>query len=64
MKRKYGAECWAMEYNPEVAQKAAEVLDRVLVGDADENIDELPDGYFDAIVCNDVLEHLATRERR
>lgn len=59
VKRKYGAECWAMEYNPEVAQKAAKVLDRLLVGDADKNIDELPDGYFDAIVCNDVLEHLA-----
>jgi 2-polyprenyl-3-methyl-5-hydroxy-6-metoxy-1,4-benzoquinol methylase len=58
VKRKHGAECWAMEYLPEVAAKAAQVLDRVLVGDADANIDELPEGYFDAIVCNDVLEHL------
>ena len=58
-KRRFGAECWAMEYNPAVAMKASAVLDRVLVGDADQHIDELPDDYFDAIVCNDVLEHLA-----
>ena len=57
-KRQFGAECWAMEYNAVAAEKAAAVLDRVLVGDADQRIDELPDGYFDAIVCNDVLEHL------
>jgi 2-polyprenyl-3-methyl-5-hydroxy-6-metoxy-1,4-benzoquinol methylase len=58
-KRRFGAECWAMEYNHAVATKASAVLDRVLVGDADQHIDELPDDYFDAIVCNDVLEHLA-----
>jgi 2-polyprenyl-3-methyl-5-hydroxy-6-metoxy-1,4-benzoquinol methylase len=59
VKRDRGAEYWAMEYVPDVAAKAAKVLDRVLVGDADANIDDLPDGYFDAIVANDVLEHLA-----
>jgi SAM-dependent methyltransferase len=37
---------------------AAQVLDCVLVDDADATIDELPDDYFDTIVCNDVLEHL------
>jgi 2-polyprenyl-3-methyl-5-hydroxy-6-metoxy-1,4-benzoquinol methylase len=59
VKQRFGAECWAMEYNAVAAEKAAGVLDRVLVGDADQHIDELPDNYFDAIVCNDVLEHLA-----
>ena len=57
-KRERGVEYWAMEYEPDAAARAAEVLDRVLVGDADANIDELPDAHFDAIVCNDILEHL------
>jgi 2-polyprenyl-3-methyl-5-hydroxy-6-metoxy-1,4-benzoquinol methylase len=59
VKNHFGAEFWAMENDPSVAAKASQVLDRVLVGDADRRIAELPDGYFDAIVCNDVLEHLA-----
>jgi 2-polyprenyl-3-methyl-5-hydroxy-6-metoxy-1,4-benzoquinol methylase len=58
VRQRFGAEYWAMEYNPVAAEKAAQVLDRVLVGDADQNIADLPDGYFDVIVCNDVLEHL------
>ena len=59
VKQDTGAEYWAIEYDPAAAETAAGVLDRVLVGDADLRIDELPDNYFDAIVCNDVLEHLA-----
>jgi 2-polyprenyl-3-methyl-5-hydroxy-6-metoxy-1,4-benzoquinol methylase len=59
VKRQRGAEYWAIEYNATVAENAERVLDRVLVGDADELVPELPDDYFDAIVCNDVLEHLA-----
>jgi 2-polyprenyl-3-methyl-5-hydroxy-6-metoxy-1,4-benzoquinol methylase len=58
VKRKTGAECWAIEYQPDIAEKAARVLDRVLTGDIDTNIPELPEGYFDVIVANDVLEHL------
>lgn len=59
VKRKRGAEYWAIEYNSTVAKTAEQVLDRVLVGDADELIPDLPDDYFDAVVCNDVLEHLS-----
>ena len=52
------AEVWGIEFNPHFAALAAKELDRVLVGDVSLLVDQLPDGYFDAIVCNDVLEHL------
>jgi SAM-dependent methyltransferase len=59
VKRERGlAEYWGMEYEPDVAARAATVLDRVFVGDANAHIDALPDGHFDVIVANDVLEHL------
>jgi 2-polyprenyl-3-methyl-5-hydroxy-6-metoxy-1,4-benzoquinol methylase len=58
VKERTGAEVWGIEFNPQAAEHARAVVDRVLVGDADERIAELPDTYFDAIVCNDVLEHL------
>lgn len=52
------SEVAGIEAIPEVGEKARASLDRVLIGDI-ERID-LPftDGYFDCIVCADVLEHL------
>lgn len=58
VKSRNDAEVWGIEFNPQVAERARAVVDRVLVGNADERIAEIPDGYFDVIVCNDVLEHL------
>lgn len=58
VKQLTGAEVWGIEFNPQTADRARAVVDRVLVGDADERIAELPDGYFDTVICNDVLEHL------
>lgn len=47
-----------IEYNGEVARKAAQRLDRVLIGDIEQMEIEYPDEYFDCILCADVLEHL------
>lgn len=58
IKQRNSAEVWGIEFNPRAAERANVIIDRVLVGDADEQIAELPDAYFDSIVCNDVLEHL------
>ncbi len=53
-----GAEVWGVEYEVAEAEIAAKQLDRAFSGDVAAVMHELPDGYFDVIVCNDVLEHL------
>ncbi len=58
LKRRNNAEVWGMELDPVSGRKAGGKLDKVLIGDAGLLVKELPDRYFDAVVFNDVLEHL------
>ena len=58
LKRTQNIECWGIEYEPEQAAIAKTKMHKILVGDALVMINELPDSYFDAVICNDVLEHL------
>jgi len=51
-------EVWGVELFESAAQQAQEVLDKVLIGDIADLIDQLPEGYFDLVIFNDVLEHL------
>jgi 2-polyprenyl-3-methyl-5-hydroxy-6-metoxy-1,4-benzoquinol methylase len=43
---------------PEPAAIAETKLDKVLTGACEDRIKDLPDGHFDVIYFNDVLEHL------
>ena len=52
------SEVWGIEIFESVASEASSVLDKVLVGDAASQIENLPTGYFDAIFFNDSLEHM------
>jgi 2-polyprenyl-3-methyl-5-hydroxy-6-metoxy-1,4-benzoquinol methylase len=52
-------EIWGVELEAAAAARSRGAIDRVLVGDAVARVGELPDGAFDCVVCNDVLEHLA-----
>jgi 2-polyprenyl-3-methyl-5-hydroxy-6-metoxy-1,4-benzoquinol methylase len=58
LKRRGVREVWGVEVVESAARNAERVLDRVVVGDIADAIDQLPAGYFDIVVFNDVLEHL------
>ena len=55
-------EIWGVEPEPASAARAASRLQKVLFGHFDAVADEIPRGYFDLVVCNDVIEHLKDPE--
>ncbi|MHC4619002.1 MAG: class I SAM-dependent methyltransferase [Planctomycetota bacterium] len=59
VKANFGAECWGIEIDSKAAGIAAGKLDKVVCGDVSGCLDEVPDDYFDCVICNDILEHLA-----
>lgn len=56
--KKKSTEVWGLEINPEAAVIASQVCDKVLTGSFEELHTQLPSGYFDCVIFNDVLEHL------
>lgn len=58
LKRERGATVWGVEPDPRAAKKAARCLDRVWRGSFDDARRRLPAGRFEAVIFNDVLEHL------
>lgn len=52
-------EYWGVEPVKSVADAASRRLFKVLNGTFDQVSGELPDDYFDLIICNDVIEHIA-----
>lgn len=58
IKKKENLEAWGIELMEGPGKQAEKRLDKVFIGPCENFIEELPDNYFDAIYCNDVLEHL------
>jgi len=58
IKKKENLEAWGIELMEGPGKEAKKRLDKVFIGPCENFIEELPDNYFDAIYCNDVLEHL------
>jgi 2-polyprenyl-3-methyl-5-hydroxy-6-metoxy-1,4-benzoquinol methylase len=59
VRKSLGAECWGVEMDRQAAEVAATKLDKVITGDVSDSLSDVPDNYFDCIICNDILEHLA-----
>lgn len=49
---------YGIEKNPTIAYEASKNLDKVYTGDVIHVLSKIPDHYFEAVVFNDVLEHL------
>lgn len=56
--RRNDREIWGIEINPNAASEASKVCDKVFVGEFEQNYTDIPNNYFDVVVCNDVLEHM------
>jgi len=59
VKEKNDAEVWGIELMENEAKVAEKILDKVFTGSCEQYIQDLPNGYFDVIYFNDVLEHLS-----
>lgn len=51
-------EAWGIDFDEASIATASKNLHKTFCGDIHELLPELPDGYFDSIFFNDVLEHL------
>lgn len=56
------AERWGVEPNPVAGAKANGVLAKVLIGTYEQISHELPEAYFDLVICNDVIEHMTDHD--
>ncbi len=55
-------EYWGVEPVQSIAEIASPKLDRVLVGTYEEVEKQIPADYFDLVICNDVIEHMADHD--
>ena len=56
---KPNCEKWGVEFFVPAGKKAINKFDYVLFGTYREVEDKLPNNYFDLVICNDVIEHMA-----
>ena len=57
------SERWGIEPDRDAAQIAAKKVDTLLTGRFEEVYPDLPDHYFDLVICNDVIEHMEDHDR-
>jgi 2-polyprenyl-3-methyl-5-hydroxy-6-metoxy-1,4-benzoquinol methylase len=55
-------EVWGIEPNPDAAAAARSKMDKVLIGTYEAVANQLPDKYFDLVICNDVIEHMTDHD--
>jgi len=55
-------EYWGIEPVLEPALLARKKLDKVFINTYEEVFNDLPDQYFDLVICNDVIEHMVDHD--
>ncbi len=63
LKKKYQCETWGIDLDQQSVDLAKMKMDKVFCGDAFEQMENLPENYFDYIICNDFIEHVAYPEQ-
>ncbi|CAA6825334.1 MAG: Unknown protein [uncultured Thiotrichaceae bacterium] len=53
---------WGIEPSEEASKVATENGYKVLTGLYDDCVDNLPDQFFDLVICNDVIEHMVDHD--
>jgi len=51
-------EVWGVEPNKIAANVASKRMQKILIGKYSEVENQIPERYFDLVICNDVIEHL------
>lgn len=55
-------EYWGVELVESVGTIAAQNLDHVLIGAYEKISTQIPNNYFDLVICNDVIEHMTDHD--
>lgn len=55
---KNDSEKWGIELNSAASLEAAKKLYKVINKKFEDSLDQLPNKYFDLVICNDIIEHL------
>lgn len=55
-------EYWGVEPVESAATIASKQLDKVLIGTYQEMLNQIPNDYFDLVICNDVIEHMVDHD--
>ena len=63
LKQKYNCETWGIDVDEQSVEIAKTKMDNVFCGDAFEQMGNLPENYFDYIICNDFIEHIHSPEQ-
>lgn len=56
------SEFWGVEPDRVSAKAAAKKIETVLIGTYEEMYNDIPNDYFDLVICNDVIEHLVDHD--
>jgi len=56
------SEFWGVEPDRASAKVAAKKIETILIGTYEEMYNDIPNDYFDLVICNDVIEHLVDHD--